>query len=381
MNDMNQTDQILEGLRPRMQAARVSHLRRMFAGVAIVPFLGVGAMAMTSAGDDGAEIETATAPVGDDAPEVTLPEIGAAGDGETNEPATVAETDEGSDDTDEVAETTTTTTAAPDPDAPVQLELGALGTLDVKPAGDVFEVLAYGFTDGWEVLSSETIDGVLVIIIGNGDVMKVITVEPGVRDEISVGVDDFSIPTTTTTVKPEPKPEPEPKPAPDPAPDPIVETFTVDVPGKGSFTVTRSGDTLTIGTVTPAAGYEYDIHAAQGWKVYVGFFNADHVSFGKALINDAGEVEQHFWDESFGPQPVYQWAPIDGVGKAKFEAVDGVIRVYTIENHGGYGYDVNGGASGTTAAVIFETEAGPAYRIDAWIKENGDIGWSTSEIT
>ena len=49
MNDMNQTDQILEELRPRMEAARVSHLRKVFACVAAVPLL----MEMLVGSDEG----------------------------------------------------------------------------------------------------------------------------------------------------------------------------------------------------------------------------------------------------------------------------------------------------------------------------------------
>ena len=33
-------DEILEGLRPRMQAARVAHVRRMIAGLFMVPLIG-----------------------------------------------------------------------------------------------------------------------------------------------------------------------------------------------------------------------------------------------------------------------------------------------------------------------------------------------------
>ena len=46
------TDEILEGLRPRMKAARVAHVRRMMACLAMVPILGVGAVAMAADGTD-----------------------------------------------------------------------------------------------------------------------------------------------------------------------------------------------------------------------------------------------------------------------------------------------------------------------------------------
>lgn len=370
MNDTNQTDQILEELRPRMEAARVSHLRKVFACVAAVPLLGFGAVAMASTtADDDPGVETATAPIEDDSPDVTLPEIGQGGGGETNDAG--SDGDE-SDEVETVVETTTTTTtAAPDPDAPQSFELGALGTVDVKPTAGSFEVLAYGLTDGWEVLSTESGDGILVIVIGNGEVMKTITIEQGVRDEITVAIAEFVIPTTTTTVKPEPKPEPEPEPT------PIVDRFVMEVPGKGSFVVERAGDTLYVGNVTANEGVEYEIQKAQGWKVYVGFYGEDHVTYGKALINDAGAIEQTIWTEEFGPQPAYQWVEIGGVGAAKFEIYDGQIRLFKTETAEGFeSWDYNQGAAGPTIKVDFEGE-GQIWFIDAWLNDNGELAWNS----
>ncbi len=42
------TDEVLEGLRPRMKAARVTHVRRMMACLAMVPILGLSAVAMVA---------------------------------------------------------------------------------------------------------------------------------------------------------------------------------------------------------------------------------------------------------------------------------------------------------------------------------------------
>ena len=353
-----------------MEAARVSHLRKVFACVAAVPLLGFGAVAMASTtADDTPGIETATAPIEDDTPDVTLPEIGEAGGGESND---VADDADESDENEVVVETTTTTTTvAPDPDAPQSFELGALGSVDVKPSGDSFEVLAYGLTDGWEVLSTESGDGILVIVIGNGEVMKTITIEQGVRDEITVAIAEFVIPTTTTTVKPEPKPDPEPEPA------PVVDRFVMEVPGKGSFVVERDGETLFVGNVTANEGYEYEVHSSQGWKVYVGFYADDHVYYGKAFINDAGVVETHVWDEPLGPQPVYQWVEIGGVGPAKFEIYDGQIRLIKTETVEGFeSWDYNQGAAGPTIKVDFEGE-GQIWFIDAWLNENGELAWNS----
>lgn len=366
---MNETEQILEHLRPRMEAARLSHVRKVLATLAVVPLLGLTGVAVAAGGDDGsAEIETATSPVDDEIvePDVSLPEIGAA---EDSDPAD--EAPEPVDD--EIVEpitttTTTTTTAAPDPDAPKRIELGGLGSVDVTPTDGGFEVLAYGFSAGWEVLSSENLDGVLTIVVGDGEHMKVIAIEAGVRDEVTVTVEEVVIPTTTTTVKPEPDPEPV-----------VTESLVVEVPGKGSFSVNRDGDTLTIGSIDAVDGYEAVVEQSSGDRVYVGFYGSDHVWYGKALINDAGQVEQYLWDEALGPEPIYQWVEIAGIGQAKFEAIDGEIRVFTIENaDGAYGADHS--ADTQVAKVIFETE-GPAYFIHAWVDENGAIVWDQGEIT
>ncbi len=369
--DMNQTDQILEGLRPRMHAARIAHFRRLAAGVAVVPLLGFGAAAM-AAGGDTTDIETAVAPV-EEVEEIDVPEI--------DEPDVVVVPDEPKGDEGETAEeaepveTTTTTTAAPDPDAPKDIDLGALGWVEVTHTDDAFDVLAYDLAEGWAVVGAETVEGTLQILLTNGDSTKVVVIKPGPRDEILVIVEEF-VPPTTTTAKPEPVEQPKDEPKDEP-PAPIVDRFTVEVPGKGSFVVEREGETLYVGNVTAAEGYTAEVHKEVGWKVYVGFSNGETVFFGKALINDYGEVEQHFWEEEIGPEPVYQWVEISGVGAAKFEVLENQIRVYKTETAEGFGaWDYNQGAYAGTAKVDFEGE-GQIWFIEAWIDENGDLAWST----
>ena len=361
-DQMNQTDQILEQLRPRMQAARVSHVRRMVGALAVVPLLGIGAMAMAAESDAPTEIETAVETETPDQLDVELPDIGEAGGDEAV----------GSDDErDEVPTTTeapiTTTTEAPD--AGQVLEVGVLGKVEVQPTEDSFKVLSASLVDGWEVVESETTDdGSLIIYVSNGEYVKTITVKSGIRHEILVTVDDWTPPTTTTTtVKPEPKPE-------TPV---IVDRFTVEVPGHGSFIVEREGETLWVGNVSPAEGHEYEIHKGEGWRVWVGFYAEGHVWFGKALVNDHGEVELHFWDEPVGPEPVLQWVEIGGVGAAKFEILEGQIRVVKTETAEGFGsWDYNQGAWGETAKVDFEGE-GQIWFIDAWVTESGELGWTS----
>ena len=384
-NVMNQTDpdQILETLRPRMHDARVSHFRRLAAGVAVVPLLGVGVMAMSSAdGPTSTEIETAVAPAEDD--DVELPEIG---DGETAEAEIAAdddaeETDGG--ETTEATTSTTTTTVALDPDAPKSIDLGVLGSVEVKAGGDAFEVVGQDLADGWEIINAEIVDGSLALLLANGETMKVVVIKPGPRDELLVTVNEFTPPTTTEKPAEEPKEESEPKEEPkaeeekkhtedEIAPDPVTARFTVEVPGKGSFVVERDGDTLYLGNVTVAEGYTYDIHKNQGWKVYVGFSNGETVYFGKALINDNGEVEQHFWEENIGPVPTYQWVEVPGVGAAKFEILEGQIRVYKTETAEGFeSWDYNQGAFAATAKVDFEGE-GQIWFIEASLNGNGEL--------
>ena len=157
-----------------------------------------------------------------------------------------------------------------------------------------------------------------------------------------------------------------------------MDRFVVEVPGHGSFVVEREGGVLWVGGVTPAEGHEYEVHQWEGWKVWVGFYAEGHVWFGKALVNDQGEVELHFWDEpTVEPEPTYQWVEIGGVGAVKFEIFDGRIRVVKIETAEGFAaWDYNQGAWATTAKVDFEG-VGQTWFVDAWITESGELGWTS----
>ncbi len=253
-------DAILEQLRPRMRAARISHVRRLAATLAVLPILGFGAVAMAADGSEAPTAETAGGvesdeKVDDKGPDVELPEIGDADGAEAAGNGGDGESDEGAD---KLAATTTTTTLPAD-DGIHEVDLGTLGWAEVEETdGGGFTMLSTDFADGWEIHSAEVVDGNLVIIITNGQDIKKITIKPGVRDEISVIVDEVIIP-TTTTAKPEPKPEPKPP--------VIVDRIVVEVPGKGNFVVEREGETLWAGNVTAYEGYTYDIIKAEGWKV------------------------------------------------------------------------------------------------------------------
>ena len=362
-----ETDMILERLQPRMRAARVGHVRRLIGGVALVPLLAVGAAAMASSDGDPVETETAHSAPEAVAPDIELPDIGDAGGDE-------AGINEGSDtNEDDEADAPATVaapamTAAPD-DVVYTVDLGEFGSAQVEETDDGgFAVLSYGLTEGWEVVSAEFDGEHLVVVIANGDLKKEITIKPGLRDELSVIVEEI-IPPTTTTEKPPPPPTTE-------KPHVIVDRFVVEVPGKGSFVVEREGDTLWAGNVTVNEGYEYDIIKAEGWKVYVGFTNGEHIWYGKALINDRGDVEIHHWDEPDVPDPVYQWVEIGGVGAAKFKLHDGQIWVKELAPAEGFGaWDYNQGAPGVTAKVDFEGE-GVIWFIDVWINGDGNMEWT-----
>jgi len=359
------TDEVLEGLRPRMQTARVAHVRRMIACLAIVPLVGFGAVAMAADTADPPAIETADgAPDNNDAPEVGLPDIGEAGGDVADVP--VDETDE-PDETDKTDET-------PEEQTKV-LSLGPLGSAEVSETEGGFELLHTDLIEGWEIVQIDVTDDGIVLIIKKGDSLKVITITDGVRDEIDVQIDDLIIPTTTTTTTTTTTAPPEP-------PEVIVDRFTVTVEGKGSFIVEREGETLWVGNVTANEGYDYDVVQGEGWKVWVRFTNGEWNWFGKALINDNGDVETHFWDEEPPFEPIYQWVEVPEVGAVKFKLwSDGLVYVKEWETGECCGfYDYNGGEPSEVAKVDFEGE-GMLWIVEAWGNEDGGLSYSVTDYS
>ena len=371
--NMTENDQILEQLRPRMRAARISHVRRLVVGLAIVPVLGFGAVAMAADGSEAPGTETASGlDESDAAPDVELPDIGESSGDTAESDSHKEESDEVVDDeSDADPEVVVTTTTAPAEDGIHEVDLGALGWTEVQELDDgSFTMLTTDLADGWEVFSAEFVDGKLVIIITNGELIKAITIKPGVRDELSVIIDEVIVP-TTTTAKPAPV---EPHPV-------VTDRIVVEVPGKGSFVVEREGETLFLGNVQVNEGLTYDVIKAEGWKVYVAFTDGSWIWYGKAFINDHGQIEQLFWDEQKLPDPVYQWVEIPGVGAAKFKLYNSQVWVKALEPGVGFGaYDYNQGESGTTAKVDFEGE-GKLWYIDVWINEAGEMAWSTTDAS
>ncbi|GJM37977.1 MAG: hypothetical protein DHS20C19_13440 [Acidimicrobiales bacterium] len=360
------TDEILEGLRPRMKAARVGHVRRMIACLAMVPILGLGAAAMAADGADQPATETAHDGGDDaDAPDHDLPDIGDA-DGDVHDAPESDDTDGDDDDGTDGDDTPEPVVAEEETKV---LSLGPLGAAEVAVDGDGFELLHTDLVAGWEIYSIDLTDDGIRIVIKKGDVIKIITIFEGVRDELQVDVSDLVIPTTTTTTTTTTVKYDEP--------EPVVDRFEVVVEGKGSFIVEREGETLWVGNVSPNEGYDHDIIQGEGWKVYVGFTNGEWIWYGKALINDFGEVELHFWDEAPPFEPIYQWVEVEGVGAVKFKLwSDGLVYVKEWELAEGIGFwDYNQGSPAEIAKIDFEGD-GILWIVEAWGNEEGGLSVS-----
>jgi hypothetical protein len=372
-------DEILEGLRPRMQAARVAHVRRMMAGLFMVPLIGFGAVAVAAETTDESRLEAAGGGYNDAAaPGVDLPDIGDAGGDLAPAGVEAPPTTEASDEIEE----SDGSEPEPEPEAQTQvLSLGPLGQAEIAEVEGEIELLGTELEAGWEVIRIEITDDGVVVAVKKGDSIKLITITRGEDDEIDVRITDFVFPTTTTTTTTSPPPPPTTeKPAEEPAP--IVDRFVVEVPGKGSFVVEREGETLWVGNVEVVDGYESEIQKGEGWKVWVKFTDGSWNWYGKALINDFGDVEQYFWDEEAPPAPVYQWVEVPGVGAVQFKLwSDGLIYVKSWEPAEGFGfYDYNEGSPGESAKVDFEGE-GSLWIVEAWKNADGGLSWSITDAT
>ena len=360
------TDEVLEALRPRMHTARVAHVRRMLAGLAMVPLIGVGAVAVAGDGTAPPVSETADdAPRdGDAAPDVARPEIGTAGE--------LVGPDEGADE----RGATDVTETARETDTKV-LGLGPLGTALISQDGGAFELHDTDLAAGWEVVQVDVTDDGIVIVVRKADALKVVTISAGVRDEIDVRIDDLVFPTTSTTTTPSTTTTAKP------APPPVaVDRFTVTVEGKGSFVVERRGGTLWVGQVSPSPGYDHEVVQGEGSKVFVRFTNGEWVWYGKALVNDAGEVEQHFWDEAPPFEPIHQWVEVPGVGAVEFKLwSDGLVYVKEGNPAEGYHFrDHHQGQPAEVARVDFEGVGG-RWTVEAWRNDDGGLSHAVTDAS
>lgn len=378
-----EVDHILEGLRPRMRAARIRQVRFMGAIIALVPLMGLGAMALGQE-DDGGSISVASG--GDersdaDPDEGVGTDIGEAGDDEVAAP----ESDDEGHEADKSAEDhdtddRETTDEAPESVKPEDLvhdiEVATFGVVKVKVEAEGVTLIEAVIHDPWEFVSAETSEeGDLVIRVTDGENIKIITIGEGLWDEFHVKLDDFVPPTTTTTtVKPEPKPEPDPAP-------PIVDRIVVEVPPAGSFVVEREGEVLWGGNVQPNEGFEYDIISNEGWKVHVAFVDEQFIYHGKAYIDDNGQLQTHLWTEEKPPPAVIQWAEISCVGAAQFKLQEGLILVKAVEK--AEGVTASWPESWVESAVVtfVRAETSETWTMEAWPLE-GQIqtAWSGPEV-
>ncbi len=367
-------DGILAGLRPRMRAARIRHVRFMGAIVAVIPLLGLGAMAIgPDSGGDTVEVasasddESSDADADAEADDDVGTDIGSADDeqDESEKPETEAPTE------DDDGEESGGESASNEPEPLVrEVDLATYGAVKVRVGGDGVTLIEAFITSPWEFLSAEVNDaGDLVIAVSDGETIKLITIGEGLWDELHIRFDDFVVPTTTTTtIKHQPEPEPDP---------PVVDRVVLEVPPAGSFVAEREGDTLWGGNVQANEGFEYDIIKAEGWKVHVAFFDNATVYHGKVYIDDDGVLRTHLWNEprEEAVEPVYQWVEIPEVGAVRFKLLDGLMYVKEIiplEGFGSYIYN----EVGESVKVDFEGE-GQVWIVEAWSVE-GEILWSTS---
>ena len=369
-----EVDDVLEALRPRMRTARIRHVRFMGAIIALVPLMGLGAMALgQSGGDPGVSVASgglAERQV-DEPDDGVGTEIGEADGDEQALPEPEAESDGV-----EEAESTEEDGPAPDDAAHLapenfvhEVEMATFGVAKIKVSDDGVELIEAIISEPWEFVGAEINDhGDLVISVTNGDAIKLITIGEGLWDEFHVKFDDF-VPPTTTTAKPEPRPEPEPE------PQPVVDRIVLEVSPAGSFVVEREGEVLWAGNVQPNEGFDYDIIKAEGWKVWVAFVDETHVYHGKAYINDHGVLKTETWTEvrEIPVEPVYQWVEIPGVGAVKFKLYDGLMYVQQITPFEGFGSYVYNEV-GESVKVDFEGE-GQLWIVEAWSVE-GEIQWA-----
>lgn len=367
----NTTDEILEELRPRMREARVAHVRRMIAGLALVPVIGIGAVSV--AADTGTDPAIETAAGGDAesaAPDPALPDIGGS-DGASEVTTTVpADAGAGDGEVDGAS-------AEPEHETKV-LGLGPIGSVEVG-TGDEWELVGTELEPGWTLEIVDVADGALRLVVKKGDALRVILIRH-TDGGFDVEIADLVFPTTTTTTTTTAPPTTAPPTT--VAPPPVVDRFTVEVPGHGSFVVEREGETLWVGNVTAAPGHDYVVEKAEGWKVWVRFTDGSWNWYAKARITDAGDVEVLYWDEAVPAEPIYQWVEIPGVGAVRFKLwTDGLVYVKEWESACCALWDYHQGAGAEVAKVDFEGD-GTLWIVEAWANEAGtEILWEVTDLS
>ena len=378
-----EVDHVLDGLRHRMRTARIRHVRFLGAVIAVVPLMGLGAVAFAQDGT-GESISVASAGADDGPDDVADDGIGTdIGDADGDQQAPAAEGEEADDQADaDVGESGKVADEGAEPIEPEdtvhEVDVATYGVVKVLVGADGLALIEALISEPWEFLGAETNDdGDLVIAVSDGETIKLITIGEGLWDEFHVRFDEFVVP--TTTVKPEPRPEPRPEPDPEPRPEPpVVDRVVLEVSPAGSFVAEREGDTLWGGNVQVNDGFGYDIISSEGWKVHVAFFNETTVFHGKVYINDDGVLKTRLWNEErvVEAEPVYRWVEIPGVGAVQFKHHDGLMYVVAIDAFEGFGSYIYNEVGEESVKVDFEGE-GQLWIVEAWAVE-GDIQWSTS---
>lgn len=364
-----EVEHVLDGLRHRMRTARIRHVRFMGAVIAIVPLMGLGAVAFAQ-DETGESISVASGGADDGPDDVADDGIGTdIGDADGDRQAPVAEDEEADADDGESGKAADEGAEPIEPEDMVhEVDVATYGVVKVRVGADGLALIEALISEPWEFLGAETNDdGDLVIAVSDGETIKLITIGEGLWDEFHVRFDEFVVPTTTIEPKPDPVPQP-----------PVVDRVVLEVSPAGSFVAEREGDTLWGGNVQVNEGFEYDIISSEGWKVHVAFFNETMVYHGKVYINDDGVLKTKLWSEEreVVAEAVYQWVEISEVGAVRFKYHDGLMYVKEITPFEGFGSYVYNEVGEESVKVDFEGE-GQLWIVEAWAVE-GVIQWSTS---
>ncbi len=358
--DNERLDGLLDQMRPRMVAARRSHLHRL-AGIAIlVPGLLLGggaAWATTRADDGGAAVEVAGPATEQNAEESVLDEVETAPESETND--------------EDPAE----------PEAPTDVvmtaSLGLAGTADYTRHDDVLVLGKVETNDGWTatVLAAEA--PTLVIFLEH---------ESGSQLVASIGRDDEGEPVVRlVTPRSEPEPEPTTEPTPEPEADqpeqsetPAVETRKeIDVNGYGRVVVERDGNaaTLWIGILSTAEGWQSKVLVEHGEVVKAKFFNEQYIKTVKAWAGDDGRIHHEILVDERAQQPEPQMRKeidVNGYGRVVVERdSNGLLWIAILSTAEGWQSQVLVQHGEVVKAEFFDEQY--IKTVKAWVGDDGRI--------
>lgn len=356
-SDNDRLDGLLDQMRPRMVAARRSHLHRL-AGIAVlVPGLVLGggaAWATTRADTGGADVEVAGPASEEIAEEPVLDEVETSPEAETND--------------EEPAE----------PEAPADVvltaSLGLAGTADYTHHDDVLLLGKVETTDGWTatVLAAEA--PTLVIFLEH---------ESGPQLVASIGRDDEGEPVVRlVTPRSESEPDPTTEPTPEPEADepeqletPAVETRKeIDVNGYGRVVVERdSNGLLWIAILSTAEGWQSQVLVQHGEVVKAEFFDEQYIKTVKAWVGDDGRIHHDILVEELAPPPsadTYDGVVNTDLGSFGVVVENGIATIVWVEAAAGLEYSIVR-ETGEVVKVTF-TNGEQSWLVTAW-GQNGEV--------